>query len=116
MAVIRIEDLKLRAIIGIKGWERGNKQDLIVNVIMEYDATNAAKSDKLKDALDYSKIAARITKIVEKSKNLLLEKLAATILKDIMSDKRVLAAAVRLDKPMAIPQAKSVSYEISAER
>ena len=116
MAVIRIQDLSLRAIIGTQAFERGNRQDVVVSVILEYDASKAAKSDKLKDALNYSAVATKITKTVERSRCLLLEKLADRLLKAIMADRRVTAAAVRLDKPHAIPQARSVSYEVSAER
>lgn len=116
MAVIYICDLKVRTIIGAHAWERKNKQDILINVMLEYDASKAAKSDKLKDALDYDTVSAKVIKTTESSKFLLLERLAAKLLEDIMTDKRVLAAAVRLDKPHAIPEAKCVSFELSAQR
>lgn len=42
IATIRIHDLKVRAIIGTHAWERDNKQDLILNVTIAYDAAKAA--------------------------------------------------------------------------
>ena len=36
MAVIRISNLRLRAIIGANDWERDHKQDLIINVLSDF--------------------------------------------------------------------------------
>ncbi len=116
MAVIQICDLKLRTIIGINPWERANKQELVISIMLEYDAAKASKSDSLKDALDYASVAAKVTRIVETSRYQLLEKLAAKVLEGIMADKRILASAIRLDKPLAIPGAKCVSFELSASQ
>ena len=116
MAVIRINDLKVRTIIGAHSWERVNKQELVINITIEYDASKACLSDKLKDALNYESVAAKAIKIAERSRYILLEKLASKLLAGIMSDQRVVRAYVRLDKPNALPQARCVSFELSAER
>ena len=116
MATIRINDLKVRAIIGTHSWERVNKQDLIINITIHYDASKASKSGLLNDALDYQTVANKVIKAVEASKYLLLEKLAAKLLDGIMSDKRIQHAVIRLDKPHAIAEAKSVSFELEAKR
>ncbi len=116
MAVIRIHDLCIRAIIGTHSWERENKQDIVLNIKVEYNASDPAKSDILKDALNYEAMAENAVRIVKRSRCLLLEKLAAKVLDGIMSDQRILEASVRVDKPQALAQAKSVSVEISKER
>ena len=116
MAVIRINDLKVRTLIGAYSWEKTNRQELIINVMLEYDAAKACISDKLKDAINYDTIAAKIVKTVERSRHTLLEKLAVKLLSGIMADSRVLAAQVRIDKPHAISEARCVSCELSAER
>ena len=116
MAIIRITDLNVRALIGTHPWERVNKQDLIINILLEYDAAKAAKSDCLKDALNYEAVVTRAIKAVERSRYLLLEKLAAKLLEVIMADIRIKKAVVKLDKPQAVPQAKCVSFELSAQR
>lgn len=112
MAIIRIHDLNFRSIIGAHSWERTNKQDVIVHLELEYDASKAAKSDRLKDALDYEALAQKIGRIVEGSRCQLLEKLAAKVLEGIMADKRIQWTRLRLEKPHAIAHAKSVSYEL----
>ncbi len=43
MAVIRINDLKVRVLIGAYSWERVNKQELIINITIEYDASKACR-------------------------------------------------------------------------
>ena len=116
MAVIRINDLNVRGIIGTHPWERANKQDLIVNIIIEYDSSKAGKSDALKDALNYEAVSAKVVKAIEGSRFQLLEKLATRLLAVVMNDKRVQHAAVRLDKPHAVSLAQSVSFELSADR
>ncbi len=116
MAIIRINDLKVRALIGAYSWERVNKQELVINITLEYDASKACGSDKLKDALNYEAVASQAIKTVERSRYVLLEKLTAKLLAGIMADKRVQSAHVRIDKPLAVPQARCVSFELSAER
>jgi len=116
MAVIRINDLKVRALIGAYSWERVNKQELVLNITIEYDASKACRSDKLKDALNYESVATKAIKTTERSRFTLLEKLTSKLLTGIMSDSRVQAAHVRVDKPQALAQARCVSFELSAER
>ena len=115
MGTIRIHDLNFRSIIGAYSWERTNKQDVIVNLTLEYDSSKAAKSDRLKDALDYEVLAQKIGRIVEGSRYQLLEKLAAKVMAGIMADKRVQWAKVRLEKPHAIAHAQSVSFELESD-
>ena len=47
MATIRISNLKLRTIIGIHDWEREHKQDVIINIEMEFDASKSIESDRI---------------------------------------------------------------------
>jgi len=116
MAVIRINDLKVRTLIGAYSWERVNKQELVINITIEYDASKACISDKLKDALNYETVATQAIKTAERSRYVLLEKLVNKLLAGVMLDQRVVSAHVRVDKPHAIPQARCVSFELSAER
>ena len=116
MATIRIIDLSLRTIIGTNDWERTSKQDVVINVVIEYDAKKAVESDNIKDAVDYKIITKKIIKEVESSQYGLLEKLTGSILKIVMEHPKVRAATVRIDKPFALRFARSVSVELSAKR
>ena len=113
MATIDIIDLRLRTIIGTHPWERKNKQEIIINLSFEYDSSKASRSDDLKDALDYEALTNAVIKIVEKSRCQLLEKLAGNIIGQLKSFKGLQRLSLRIDKPQAIAQAKSISYRIS---
>ena len=84
MATIHIKDLALRTIIGIQEWERAKTQDIIINIAIDYDASQAAASDDIKDAVDYKAIKQAVIMLVEASRFNLVEKMAAEILKIIM--------------------------------
>ena len=116
MAIIRITGLRLRTIIGINDWERTTKQDVVINVTMEFDATRAAKSDDIKDTVDYKTITKKIIKLVEKSRFSLLEALTQAILAIALEDPKVARATVRVDKPQALRFADSVSIELSKRK
>ena len=116
MATIRITNLKLRTIIGTNDWERVKKQNVVVNVALDYDASRAVKSDKLNDTIDYKTITKNIIKTVQGSKFFLLEKLTHTILKIVMENPKVHKATVRVDKPLALRYADSVSVKLSQTR
>ena len=116
MATIKIKNLKLKAIIGIFGWERRIKQSIIINVSMDYDASRASKSDRIEDTVDYKAIKKNILKEVESSRYFLLEKLAAKVLDIVMDNKKVKFASVEIDKPKALRFADSVSVTLHRKR
>ncbi len=113
MATIDIVDLRVRAIIGTHPWERKNKQELIINLSLEYNAQKASRTDKLQDALDYERITNAVIRTVEKSRCLLLEKLANKIIVELKAFKDIQRAILRIDKPQAIAQARCISYKVS---
>jgi len=115
-ATMRITDLHLRTIIGINGWERTHRQDVVINVSMEFDPSTAIRTGALSDTLDYRRVKRHIIECVEQSEFGLLEQLTHAVLEAVMSQQRVLAATVRIDKPHALHFARSASVEMSAER
>jgi len=116
MAKIRITDLRLRTIIGTYDWERETKQEVVVNIVIDFDASKASVSDDLKDTLDYKAITEKIIKDMETSSFFLLEKLGRSILDIVMENVLVSEASVRVDKPNALRFADSVSVELNKTR
>lgn len=116
MAIIRITDLTLKAIIGTNAWERTTKQTIVINALIEYDSKKAAETDNIREAVDYKAITKAILSRTANSKFRLLEALTDCVLKIIMANKQVRRASVRIDKPRALRFAKSVSLELSAKR
>ena len=113
MAIINIVDLRVRTIIGTHSFERKNKQELIINISLEYDARKASRSDNLKDAIDYEHIAKAVIKTVENSRCLLLEKLAAKVVDTLKGYKGLQNVSLCIDKAQALEQARCVSYKIN---
>jgi len=73
---IYIRDLALRCLIGVYPEERRDKQDVILNIILETDHRPAAASDRLADAVDYKTLKKKIVALVEASSFELIETLA----------------------------------------
>ena len=80
LATIKIKNLRLRTYIGINEDEIKNKQDVVVNVKIDYDAEKATNTDDMSDALNYKTITKAIIKFVEDNRFSLLEKLTADVL------------------------------------
>lgn len=115
-ATIHITDLSLRTIVGVNDWERKKPQDVVINIAIEFDPSDAVKSDRLEDTVDYKRVKRRVISLVEKSRFGLIERMAYEILREILSHNRVVAATVRVDKPQALRFTRSVSVEMHAER
>lgn len=114
--IIRIKDLRLRAVIGINDWEREHKQDIVINLELEFDGRKAGETDDIADTVNYKAITKQIIKEVEASEFYLLEKLSSSIIKIVMQDDKVKKASVEIDKPHALRFADSVSVICSADR
>jgi FolB domain-containing protein len=113
---IRINDLLLRCIIGINDWERTQKQDVLINIVLYTDLKKPCQSDNLKDSVDYKQVKREIIAMVDKSQFNLIERLAGEIAKICLAHSAINAVCVRVDKPGALRFAKSVSVEIFRER
>lgn len=116
MAKIQITNLRLRTIIGANDWERDNKQDIVINITIEFDAEKASKSDNLNDTIDYKTLSKAIIEEVEGSSYFLLEALCRSLLDIIMKEKTIEKAVVKIDKPFALRFADSVSVELEEDR
>jgi D-erythro-7,8-dihydroneopterin triphosphate epimerase len=116
MDKIYIRDLALRCVIGIYPEERREKQDIVINVLLECDHSAAAKSDRIEDAVDYKSLKKQIIKLVEASQFNLIETLADRIATVSLENPRVQSATVTVDKPGALRFARSVAVEVTRRR
>ncbi|MGA2070151.1 MAG: dihydroneopterin aldolase [Sedimentisphaerales bacterium] len=109
---IRINDLLLHCIIGLNDWERTQKQDVLINIILYADLVKPCQTDNLKDSVDYKEIKKEIIAMVENSSFNLIERLAGEIARICLGHSFIKAVQVRVDKPGALRFAKSVGVEI----
>ncbi|MEE2764529.1 MAG: dihydroneopterin triphosphate 2'-epimerase [Pseudomonadota bacterium] len=115
-ARVRIKDLLLRAFIGIKEEEINNQQDVMINVCLTYDATDAINENEISAALNYRTITKQIIRHVDGNRFALLERLTHEVLSIVMEHEAVQWAEVEIDKPHALRFAESVSVRLEAHR
>ncbi len=113
---IFIRDLALRCIIGIYPDERREKQDVIINIVLEGDLSAAPQSDAIEDTINYKSIKKDVVRMVEASDFNLIETMASRILDICLNDEKVQRATVTVDKPGALRFARSVAVEMSRVR
>lgn len=114
--IIKIENLRLRTIIGVYDWEKKSPQDLVINVTIDFDGGKAAQSDSIEDTLDYKAINKKIIDFVETNDFNLLERVAGGICDIIFEEQAVRWASARVEKPGALRFADSVSVTEARER
>ncbi len=114
--IITIENLKLRTIIGIFEWEKNIKQDVVINVEIQFDGRLAAESDNIEDTVDYKKITKEIIKYVEEGRFNLIEKIAGGVAEIVIKVPKVLRTTVKVAKPGALRYADSVSVTYTLEK
>ena len=113
---IRIKDLRLRTFVGFNEEEQRKRQDVVVNIRIDYDALSAARGDEVDEALDYKTITKQVIAHVEDNRFLLLEKLVNDLVELVMGHGAVRQTEVEVDKPHALRFADSVSLTMAASR
>lgn len=113
---IRIKNLRLRTYVGLNDEEQQKRQDVVVNIHIDYDALRAATSDAPENALNYRTITKQVIELVEDNRFLLLEKMVHDITNLVLGHQAVDAVHVEVDKPHALRFADSVSLTMSATR
>ena len=111
-AIINISNLRLRTFIGFNPEEKEKKQDVVINIEINYAITKAALNDTVEQALNYKTIAKQVIEHVEQGRFLLLEKLVADVLEICSAHRDVRTARVTIDKPHALRFADSVSLTL----
>jgi dihydroneopterin aldolase len=114
MDKILISAIDCVAAIGVTPEERTIRQRLSIDIEIFVDSAKAARSDSLKDAIDYSKIATLVMQVCGSRDFHLIETLAELLASRILVDfptpqVRVL---VRKISPVVEPRVNYVSIEI----
>lgn len=109
---IEIRDLLLRGIIGINDWEREVEQDILVNITLTADLSEAGRTDSIEHTVNYRTLTKQIISHVESSQRFTIEALAADIAGICLAQDGVVRARVRVEKPGALRFARSVGVEI----
>ena len=113
---IEIQDLLVRAVIGVSEEERRDRQDVLISVTLETDTSLPGKTDDLADAVNYRTITKNIPSLAEGSAFRLVERLAEEIASLCLAEERVAAVRVAVAKPGALRFARSVRVTIERGR
>jgi len=116
IVTIHIKDLRLRTYIGFNEEELIKKQDVVINIHIDYDASQAMQSDSVDNACNYKVLTKKIIDQVESNRFNLLEKMAADIMAIIETDKKITQARIEIDKPHALRFSDSVSINYQWNR
>ena len=108
MDKIFLQDLRIQAVIGIWEWERRVRQTVSLDLEMGTDVRRAAATDEIEDALDYKGIAKRLANFVEESEFKLVETLAETLAKIVITEFDVPWLKLSVSKPGAIEGSRNV--------
>jgi len=111
MSRISIVDLEVFYRVGVPEAERAKPQRLLLTVEMDFDFSAAAKSDDIRDTVDYFAVSQRLLKFGEGRSWKLIEKLAADIADMVLSGFKPQSVTVEVKK-FPVPQARHVSVSV----
>ena len=113
---VLIKDFIINEIIGIHEHEKVKKQKIIFNLVIDVNQNTVPNDSDLNSIIDYEKITNKLKNLTKNKNYNFLESLAEDSFKEIFEDKRINSAKIKIEKPEAIKNAKSVGVEIFKTR
>jgi dihydroneopterin aldolase len=107
-----VRDLVLQAAIGVHRHEHDRTQPIRINIDLTVSEDAAPIGDRLEAVVDYEHVINGIRAIVAEGHVRLVETLAERVARFALSDGRVRAVRVRIEKLDIVPDAASVGVEI----
>ena len=111
-----IKDFIIEEIIGFYKHEKEKKQKIIFNVVLDVNQSSLPDEKDIKSIVDYEKITSKLENLTKNKKYNFLESLAEDSFKEIFEDKRINSIKIKIEKPEAIKNARSVGVEVFKTR
>jgi dihydroneopterin aldolase len=111
-----IDTLQVSASIGVHPHEHETRQIIIFDIALDMTGAPTPKQDRLNETADYEAITKAIEAMALEGHVQLVETLAERIARWCLKDARVAKAKVRVAKPQALANAKSVGCEVTVGR
>jgi len=111
-----IKDFIIEEIIGIHEHEKIKKQKIKFNIVLDVNQSSLPDEKDIKSIVDYEKITNKLESLTKSKKYNFLESLAEDSFKEIFEDKRINSVTIKIEKPEAIKNAKSVGVEVFKTR
>jgi dihydroneopterin aldolase len=115
-ATIALTGLTARGYHGVYDFERAQGQDFVVDVVLELDLAEAARTDEVVNTVHYGELAERLVAVISGEPVNLIETLADRLLAVAMADPRVDAATVTVHKPQAPIQHEFADVAVTVRR
>ncbi|CAH0532476.1 Dihydroneopterin aldolase [Vibrio stylophorae] len=116
MDKVFIDQLEVICTIGVYEWEKTISQKLVLDIEMGWDNQPAARSDDVALALDYASVSEAVTKHLQAKPIELVERVAEEVADLIFDRFAVPWLRIRVNKPGAVANARSVGVEIERQR
>jgi dihydroneopterin aldolase len=113
---VLIKDFLINEIIGIHKHEKIDKQKIIFNITIGVNQNTIPNEDNLSSIVDYEKITNKLEFLAKNKNYNFLESLAEDSFKEIFMDERINSINIKIEKPDAIKNAKSVGVEVFKSR
>ena len=113
---VLIKDFVIEEIIGIHKHEKIKKQKIKFNIVIDVDQNASPDENDIKSIVDYERITNQLKDLTKKKKYNFLESLAEDSFEEIFEDKRINSVTIKIEKPDAIKNAKSVGVEVFKTR
>ena len=111
-----IKDFIIEEIIGVHEHEKIKKQKIKFNIVLNVNQSSIPNEKDIKSIVDYEKITNKLENLTKRKKYNFLESLAEDSFKEIFEDKRISSVTIKIEKPEAIKNAKSVGVEVFKTR
>ena len=113
---VLIKDFFINEIIGIHKHEKNNKQKIIFNIVINVNQNTLPNESNISSVVDYEQITNKLENLARNKNYNFLESLAEDSFKEIFEDKRINSVKIKIEKPDAIKNAKSVGIEVFKSR
>jgi 7,8-dihydroneopterin aldolase/epimerase/oxygenase len=110
--IVYITGLKVHTTIGVFDWERAIKQPLTFDIEVEHCIKQAAQTDNVEFAVDYSAVSELVKKLAESSAYQLIESLAEEVALQIINQFNIHSVKIKLSKAGAVAGTKDVGIII----
>ena len=111
-----IKDFIIEEIIGIHEHEKIKKQKIKFNIVLNVNQSSIPDEKDINSIVDYEKITNKLEDLTKGKKYNFLESLAEDSFKEIFRDSRINSVTIKIEKPEAIKNAKSVGVEVFKTR
>mgnify|MGYP000150300639 CR=1 FL=1 len=115
MDTLSINGLKTSCRIGTTEQEQRHPQEVMIDLEIAINAAAAAKTDDVRDAVDYAAIVGDVKELAEEAPFTLMETLAEEIASMLLEEFGTDGVRVRVSKK-ALAEIDSASVEIERER